>query len=49
AKKDIDPNKPELNDHIMHYVLAKYGNTNGRENESLIDIIGDDVWKTFFD
>nr|GEZ33669.1 hypothetical protein [Tanacetum cinerariifolium] len=48
AKKDIDPNKPELNDHIMHYVLAKYGNKNGREDESLIDIIGDDIWKTFF-
>nr|GFB61952.1 hypothetical protein [Tanacetum cinerariifolium] len=32
----------------MHYVLAKYGNKNGREDESLIDIIGDDIWKTFF-
>nr|GEX74706.1 hypothetical protein [Tanacetum cinerariifolium] len=41
AKKDIDSNKPELNDIIMHWVLAKYRNTNWREDESLIDIIDD--------
>ncbi|GJT40889.1 hypothetical protein Tco_0940754 [Tanacetum coccineum] len=47
--KKIDSNKLELNDHIMHWVLPKYGNTNSREYESLIDIIVDDVWKIISD
>ncbi|GJY11301.1 putative RNA-directed DNA polymerase, eukaryota, reverse transcriptase zinc-binding domain protein [Tanacetum coccineum] len=49
AKKDIVSNKPELNDHMMDCIMAKYvkPNTNWIEDESLFDIIADDVWKHF--
>ncbi|GJR58061.1 reverse transcriptase domain-containing protein [Tanacetum coccineum] len=41
--------KPELNDHMYNWTIAKYGKPNANWIDSLFDIIADDVWKTFFD
>ncbi|GKG02129.1 hypothetical protein Tco_0306834, partial [Tanacetum coccineum] len=48
-KKHIVTNKPELNEHMMDWIIAKYvkPNTNWTEDESFFDIIADDVWKHF--
>ncbi|GJY23717.1 hypothetical protein Tco_0397375 [Tanacetum coccineum] len=48
AKKHVVFNKPELNDHMMDWIIAKYGKPNANWTDSLFDIIADDVYTTFF-
>ncbi|GJY29342.1 hypothetical protein Tco_0405109 [Tanacetum coccineum] len=58
-KKHIVTNKPELNEHMMDWIIAKlesfgselakqYGKPNLNWTDSLFDIIADDVYITFF-
>ncbi|GJZ97968.1 floury 1-like protein [Tanacetum coccineum] len=48
AKKHIVSVKPELNDQMMDWIIAKYGKPNANWTDSLFDIIVDDVYTTFF-
>ncbi|GJY18105.1 hypothetical protein Tco_0389596 [Tanacetum coccineum] len=48
AKKEIVSNKPELNEHMYNWIIAKYGKPNANWTDSLFDIIADDVYTTFF-
>ncbi|GJZ98040.1 hypothetical protein Tco_0670493 [Tanacetum coccineum] len=48
TKKHIVFVKPKLNDQMMDWIIAKYGKPNANWTDSLLDIIADNVYTTFF-
>ncbi|GKB05133.1 hypothetical protein Tco_0833328 [Tanacetum coccineum] len=49
AKKDIVSKKPELNDDMYNWIIAKYGTTNENWTDSQFESVADDVYITFFE
>ncbi|GJX63562.1 RNA-directed DNA polymerase, eukaryota [Tanacetum coccineum] len=49
AMKDIDWNKLVIIDEIMDYVVAKYGKTNWKEDDSLFNVIVEAIWNKFYE
>ncbi|GJU24920.1 hypothetical protein Tco_1163541 [Tanacetum coccineum] len=49
AKKDIISKKPELNDDMYNWIIAKYGTTNENWTDSQFESVADDVYITFFE
>ncbi|GJU29552.1 hypothetical protein Tco_1173141 [Tanacetum coccineum] len=48
ANKHIVPKKPELNDYMYNWVIAKYGKPNSW-TDSQFESIADDIYTTFFE
>ncbi|GJR70933.1 hypothetical protein Tco_0016998 [Tanacetum coccineum] len=49
SKKDIVPKKPELNDDMYNWIIAKYGTPNENWTDSQFESVADDVYTTFFE
>ncbi|GJS01677.1 transposase, MuDR, MULE transposase domain protein [Tanacetum coccineum] len=49
AKKDIISKKPELNDDMYNWIIAKYGTTNENWTDSQFESVADDIYITFFE